>query len=222
MPPFIPMSFPPRYRGPVFYPSDAPPATAAAPPAPPAPPPPAPAPRTDDAPEPDAKAWDKLMKESARHRVAAKEANEKLAQAESEREAAKTALAAAEAAKTAAETAKTTAEAAIKTTRTAASLQVAAIQAGIADLDFLKLIDVATLELDDKGELKDGAAEMAKLKAAKPHLFGTAPPAPRSSSNPQPPPVPAPPTHKKATDLTADEYKKQRADIAAGKTPAIT
>lgn len=177
-----------------------------------------------------------LNAESAGHRIGGKEAKEALERTTGERDALKaqidtlkpeaekaktleTQLAEATTARTAAETARTQAEGALKTGRTAASLREAAILAGIVDLDVLKLIDVATLELDEHGELKDGAKAMAKLKETKPHFFGTAPPAPRSSSNPKPDPKPDPSGKKLATEMTDAEYAALRADVRAGKIP---
>ena len=55
-----------------------------------------------------------------------------------------------------------------------AELKAEAIKAGMVDLDGLKLADLTTVKLDDKGEVV-GAAEMMKaLKEAKPYLFGQA------------------------------------------------
>ena len=204
--PFAPTGFAMRYRGPVFDTVDPP----APPPTPPAPKPLAPpAPVPDPAPEPDAKAWARLQRESAEHRHAAKTATERLVAAEAERDRLTSENTAAATAKTAAETEAATLRASVKKTTTSASLKVAAIQAGIVDLEALKLIDPASLELDDAGELKDGAAVMAKLKTEKPYLFPDGqktPVKPTTTGNPPPPPPPKPADKKPALAMTDEEF----------------
>jgi hypothetical protein len=176
---------------------------------PPVPPAPAPNPNVPHVdPEPDSKAWTKLNREKAQHLARANEAEQKLATIQAERDSLATAKAELEA-KHATEAAEVVRlRGSVKQVATAASLKIAAIQAGIVDLDALKLIDAATLDVDDAGELKDGAAVMAKLKAEKPYLFGSsAPPAPRTTTgNPSPTPPPAPASKKPALNMTDDEF----------------
>jgi hypothetical protein len=51
-------------------------------------------------------------------------------------------------------------------------LKAAAIRAGMVDLDGIKLIDMNQVALNAGGEVADGVAVMAALRAAKPYLFG--------------------------------------------------
>jgi multidrug efflux pump subunit AcrA (membrane-fusion protein) len=98
--------------------------------------------------------------------------------------------------------------AALVATQTDADLRVAAIKAGIVDLDALGLVDRSALKVGPDGKLVDPDAVMAELKAAKPYLFGapgTTPP-PRSNTNPTPPPEPTA-KPKRAIDMTRDEYQ---------------
>ncbi len=103
-----------------------------------------------------------LRAENAKYRTTAKEAKD-----------------AADAAATKAQEAETAAAAKIAAAEVKANeriiraeLKAEAIKAGMVDLDGLKLADLTTVKLDDKGEVA-GAAEMMKaLKEAKPYLFG--------------------------------------------------
>jgi hypothetical protein len=52
-----------------------------------------------------------------------------------------------------------------------AAMKVAAIKAGMIDLDWLKVVDVTKITLQDDGSVKGAAELVAALKAAKPHLF---------------------------------------------------
>ncbi len=53
-----------------------------------------------------------------------------------------------------------------------AELKAEAVRAGMIDLDGLKLIDLADVGLNQNGEVADAATIFAKLKRAKPWLFG--------------------------------------------------
>jgi chromosome segregation ATPase len=104
-----------------------------------------------------------------------------------------------------------------------ADLKVAAKDAGMIDLDGMKLLDSGKVELDENGELKNGEALMAALKEAKPFLFKSeATPDPKkkdNTSNPQNPPDPKPPTKKKATEMTDEEYQAARREVMSGRIP---
>ena len=52
-----------------------------------------------------------------------------------------------------------------------AELRLAAHQAGMIDLDALKLADLSMVTLNDAGELEGADVLMAELKEAKPYLF---------------------------------------------------
>jgi len=89
-----------------------------------------------------------------------------------------------------------------------AELKVEAMRAGMIDLDGLKLIDLAPLKLNDKGEV-DGAMQlMAQLKRSKPWLFGRA----FTSSSASAPPA-QPPRQKLASEMTVEEYREARAAL---------
>ncbi|NMM21835.1 MAG: hypothetical protein HHJ15_18100 [Rhodoferax sp.] len=83
-----------------------------------------------------------------------------------------------------------------------AELKTVALKAGMVDLDGLKLADLTTVKLDDKGEVEGADALIEALKKAKPYLFGAA----GSSSTPSTPPASTPPAAKSARDMTAEEY----------------
>jgi hypothetical protein len=91
-----------------------------------------------------------------------------------------------------------------------AELKSEAIKAGMIDLDGLKLADLSVVKLADDGNVS-GAEEMLKaLKEAKPYLFKQ----PQSSSGkPGVAPSPDDGKPKLATDMTADEYKKHKAQM---------
>ncbi len=89
-----------------------------------------------------------------------------------------------------------------------AELKVAAIRAGIVDLDGLKLLDLKDLELTPEGEVANAAQLLAQLRRAKPWLFSGP-----SSSSPASPPPAQPPKPKLATEMTDDEYRAARAAI---------
>lgn len=89
-----------------------------------------------------------------------------------------------------------------------AELKAEAIRAGIVDLDGLKLLDLSTAKLNDKGEVEGAATLLATLKRDKPWLFAGH----SSSSIAATPPV-APATTKKATDMSDAEYRAARAAL---------
>lgn len=88
-----------------------------------------------------------------------------------------------------------------------AELKVEALRAGMVDLDGLKLLDVADVRLNEQGEVMDGGAILAKLKRAKPWLFG----GPASSSAAANPPRPEPPRTRHANELSHEEWVAARA-----------
>ena len=88
-----------------------------------------------------------------------------------------------------------------------AELRAEAARAGMVDLDGVKMVDLATLALDEAGGLKDGVGVMAALRAAKPYLFG------RSSSSAAPLPKAEPPQVKSAMKMSEEEWKVARAEL---------
>ncbi len=89
-----------------------------------------------------------------------------------------------------------------------AELKVEAVRAGMVDLDGLKLLNPATVEVGADGEVKNAAEVIAQLRRAKPWLFGGS----SSSSSANPPPA-QPPRQKMATEMTEAEYRAARAAI---------
>ena len=87
-----------------------------------------------------------------------------------------------------------------------AELKAEALRAGMVDLDGLKLLDMADVRLTDSGEVADAPALLARLKRAKPWLFGAA----NSSSAPANPPRPEPPRTRHANDLSHEEWLAAR------------
>ena len=90
-----------------------------------------------------------------------------------------------------------------------AELKAEALRAGMVDLDGLKLLDVADLRLTEVGDVADAPAVLARLKRAKPWLFGVA----MSSSSGANPPRPEPPRTRHANDLSHEEWVAARAAL---------
>lgn len=89
-----------------------------------------------------------------------------------------------------------------------AELKIEAMRAGIVDLDGLKLLDPAAIEIGDNGEIKNVADIITQLRRAKPWLFGGG----SSSSSASAPPA-QPSRQKLATEMTDAEYRAARAAI---------
>jgi hypothetical protein len=90
-----------------------------------------------------------------------------------------------------------------------AELKAEAIRAGMVDLDGLKLLDIADVQINEHGDIPDAAARLAKLKRAKPWLFGGA----VSSSAAANPPRPEPPRTRHANELSHEEWLVARAAL---------
>ncbi len=88
-----------------------------------------------------------------------------------------------------------------------AELKVEALRAGMVDLDGLKLLDLSEVRIGQNGDVVDGGAILAKLKRAKPWLFGT----PSSTSAAANPPRPEPPRMRHANELSREEWLAARA-----------
>lgn len=89
-----------------------------------------------------------------------------------------------------------------------ATLKAEALRAGMVDLDGLKLLDTSGLTMTDQGEVPGSAALMERFRRDKPWLFS----APSSATTASPPPA-QPPRAKRATEMTAEEYRAARAAI---------
>ena len=89
-----------------------------------------------------------------------------------------------------------------------AELKVKAKEAGLIDMDGLKLADLSKVSLKDDGTIEGADALFTGLKEAKPYLFGAA-----NSSTPTAPPPTVPPTQKLAKDMTPVEYAAAKAAI---------
>lgn len=92
-----------------------------------------------------------------------------------------------------------------------AELKAEALHAGMIDLDGLKLVDVASLRLNDKGDVEGTAQLMVQLKRSKPWLFAGA-----STSSATRAPAAQPPRQKRATEMTDEEYREARAALLRG------
>ena len=99
-----------------------------------------------------------------------------------------------------------------------AELKASAIKAGMVDLDGLKLADLSVVKLNDAGEVEGADALMESLKKSKSYLFGstTHTTIPGSSS-----PKPADNKFKPASEMTTEEYRKQREAIRRGEVPKM-
>lgn len=159
----------------------------------------APAPKPNP-PEPETFSKDyvrELRQESASYRTRAAEA-ERIA-----KEATDKAKAEAEAAESKVKEATAAAEQRI----IRAEMKAAAIKAGMVDLDGLKLADLSTVKLNDKGEV-EGADELMKaLKEAKPYLFSTTQ---STSQTSKAPPKKDDSKPKTAKEMTAEEWAAEK------------
>jgi hypothetical protein len=86
-----------------------------------------------------------------------------------------------------------------------ANLRTEAVQAGMVDLDGLKLIDLTAVRLDGEDKIVGGRKIMDDLRRNKPWLF-----AGRSSSNVTAAPASQPVRQKTALEMTDEEYAAAR------------
>jgi hypothetical protein len=91
-----------------------------------------------------------------------------------------------------------------------ADLRVAAVQAGIVDIDGLKLVDRTALKINDKGQVEGVAELIEATKKAKPYLFHAT--GPTGTSNPKDAPGAGPNGTKLAKDMTEAERAAFLAD----------
>jgi multidrug efflux pump subunit AcrA (membrane-fusion protein) len=89
-----------------------------------------------------------------------------------------------------------------------AELKAEAVRAGMIDLDGLKLIDAASIRLNQNGEIEDATNLLVRMKREKPWLFGAA-----SSSSAANPPRPEPPRSRHANELSHEEWQSARAAL---------
>lgn len=137
----------------------------------------------------------RLRRENAAERV-------KRRTAETERDEAKQAIEAARAETAAAiERARAEARTEANARIVRAELKAAALNAGMVDLDGLKLLDLSGVKLDDAGEVAIPDGFFARAKEAKPYLFGVA----KSTSTAEKAPPAEPPAAKTAAEMTAAE-----------------
>jgi hypothetical protein len=141
-----------------------------------------------------------LREEAKAHRIAAQAAKDAVKAAEE----------AAAAAKVKAETGVKAAQTAANERVIRAELKAAAIKAGMVDLDGLKMLDLSTVTLDDKGEVIGADALLDAAKKAKPFLFGAA-----VTGSTQTVPKPGEPTDKLAKDMTPAERAALRKKLTS-------
>jgi hypothetical protein len=91
-----------------------------------------------------------------------------------------------------------------------AELKAEALRAGMIDLDGLRLVDLPSLKVNERGDVEGAAALMLDLRKRKPWLFAAAP---QSSSHPSSPPPALPSKQKLATEMTDAEYRIARAAV---------
>lgn len=99
-----------------------------------------------------------LRREAQKHRLAKNETETKFADAQKAWEAEKAAIA-------------ESANAAANERVLRAELKAEAVKHGLADLEFLKLVDLKKIKLDENGEIKDADKFFEKLKTDKPAWF---------------------------------------------------
>lgn len=89
-----------------------------------------------------------------------------------------------------------------------AELKVAAKDAGLIDLDALKLADLSKVVLKDDGTIEGVDTLFKGLKESKPYLFGSS-----SSSSQEKTPEKKDPETKKAQEMTKEEYAAEKAKL---------
>ena len=89
-----------------------------------------------------------------------------------------------------------------------AELKVAAKDAGLIDLDALKLADLSKVVLKDDGTIEGVDTLFKGLKETKPYLFGAA-----STSTTTKTPEKTEPKEKKASEMTKEEYAAAKAKL---------
>ena len=104
------------------------------------------------------------------------------------------------------------AEAKVKAAESAANdkvmrseLRALAREAGILDIDDLKLIDVSSLKVNEHGDVIGADALIKAFKEAKPYKFKET----SSTSNTDPKPKPEPGKAKKVSEMTPEERKAE-------------
>ena len=88
-----------------------------------------------------------------------------------------------------------------------AALKLAAKDAGIRDVDGLKLLDTSKIEVAEDGSVTIPEKFFEKAKADRPWLFGDG-----NTSSTHPMPSPKPAAAKAAKEMTPEEYKIARAE----------
>ncbi|MDE2318400.1 MAG: terminase family protein [Rhodospirillales bacterium] len=83
------------------------------------------------------------------------------------------------------------------------------LKLGMTEDDGLKLIDPGELQVNEDGEVADAPTVLAKLKRAKPWLFGGG----KSSSAAASAPKPEPPRQRMASEMSRDEWLNARAAL---------
>ncbi|MGI4793130.1 MAG: hypothetical protein ACRYG8_03410 [Janthinobacterium lividum] len=97
-----------------------------------------------------------------------------------------------------------------------AEVRATAVAAGLAHLDFVKLVDTSAWKVDADGEVAVPEGFWAKVKADLPHLFAATGADRGTTSQTKAPPKPADPNRKSAKDMTAAEFKAAMGRIANG------
>ena len=87
-------------------------------------------------------------------------------------------------------------------------LRAAAKDAGMHDMDGLRLLDQSGLVLNERMELPEAATLIARLKHDKPYLFTT-----RNSSTAASPPPASPATAHDAMRMTLEEWRAARSEL---------
>ncbi len=91
-------------------------------------------------------------------------------------------------------------------------LKAYAIAAGMVDLDGLKLIDRSAVTVDAAGEVQGAAQAIDAARRTKPWLFGAT-----NASSPATPPPAEVPKARRATEMTAKEWRAARAELLRGR-----
>lgn len=182
---------------------------------------PAPAPTPNPNPTPAPKTYDEEYVKELRHgertwKGIARENETKRAEAEQRATAAEEAAnVRAKAAEDAAEAKRVEVETRARNRIVNAEVRTAAIEAGMVDLDGIKLLDLSKVKVSDDGDVDVASVKalLTEMKEAKAYLFGP----PRGTGNPNPTPVPTPPGDKSVKELSKAEYDAAKRAAIRGK-----
>jgi hypothetical protein len=90
-------------------------------------------------------------------------------------------------------------------------------EAGLLDLDLIKLIDISGFKVNEDGDVVAPEGYWTTLKAAKPHFFAVTGADKGTTTNTTRTPPPAKSTGKKAAEMTEEEFNRELAALTSAR-----